>query len=598
MKRKQVAIGLVVALGLGAGGWALYNARAKQAARQETSSYVQQPVRRGSIRSTITGTGPVAAVTAVNLKAAQAGTAKQVLVKDGDKVTAGQVLVVLDSPQLQSQLEQAQNDLASLQQQLARKLNPNDVTIQTQKLKVESAEATYRQRQADQAALTVKAPISGVVTAVPATVGSDLSANSLIMTLYDDSAPTFVANVPQEAAGAVKAGAKAQVTINGFGTREGTVRAVLGSSQSAGQGTVQLAISLPETPGIRPGMTGSAQVEAAGLLFQVKGNGTVQDTSVQVKTQVAGKVAQLAVREGARVTAGDLLASLTNDQIALQVAQAANDLAVQQQNLTNLINPETDPDGTIADLQRKIATAQATLAQRQEDVASLQIKAPVSGTVSGLAVTVGDKVSANQQLMRVADYGAMQIVIGVDELDIAKVQVGQSAQITLDALPGKRYRGKVTAIAPEGTVKNDIATFSVTVQIEEPQGILAGMTASAEIVVAQKDGALLLPAQAVHSRSGQSFVSILKDGRPQEVEVQTGIRTATEVEILSGLQEGQQVIVTQIRTQTQQGFPGLGGANRFGQGGNVQAGPGGGNAGGGAQRQNGGTQRQGGGGQR
>jgi HlyD family secretion protein len=151
------------------------------------------------------------------------------------------------------------------------------------------------------------------------------------------------------------------------------------------------------------------------------------------------------------------------------------------------------------------------------------------------------------------------VTISVDELDIAKAKVGQRAQITLDAIPGKVYQGQVTKINPEGIFKNDIATFEVTVQVEQPEGLMAGMNASVNIVVEEKKNVLWVPAQAVRVQRGQAYVQILQGGQPVQKEVEIGLRTSQQVEVVRGLQEGEQVIVTIIRPQTQQGFGLFGG---------------------------------------
>ncbi|HLO04444.1 MAG TPA: biotin/lipoyl-binding protein, partial [Symbiobacteriaceae bacterium] len=95
MKRKQIAIGLVAVLVLGAGGWALWSRRAKSATTDVT--YVQQPVKRQSLRVTVSGTGPAAATNAVVMKTTQSGTVTKILVQDGEQVKAGQVLFTLEN---------------------------------------------------------------------------------------------------------------------------------------------------------------------------------------------------------------------------------------------------------------------------------------------------------------------------------------------------------------------------------------------------------------------------------------------------------------------------------------------------------------------
>lgn len=562
MGKKQIAIGLVAVLVLGAGGWIFWSQRAKKAASNVT--YVQQPVRRQTLRVTVSGTGPVAATNGQVLKLTQGGTVTQVMVQDGDQVKAGQVLFTLENKDVSYALAQAEADLTSAQAQLNQKLKPADTTVKAQQNKVDSAELTLKQREADRAGLTVVAPSAGVVTAIAATQGSDVQANAQLLSIYDDMSPTFVAQVPQDATSGLNAGLDATVTIPGFGGLKGSVRSLTGNAQggTGGKATVSLAIDLPATSGLRPGMSGTVVVAAPNLSFQVTGTGSIQDDSVQVRAKVAGTVAQIAVREGARVSAGDLLATLTSDQVELSYKQAANDLTTQRDNLANMITPENDPDGTIASLQQKVLSAQRSRDQKQQAVDDLTVKAPIDGKLSSFTAKVADALDAKATVGKVADYNAMEMHVAVDELDVAKLQAGQDAAVTLDALPGKRYTGKVAKVATEGTVKNDIATFDVTVQIQNPQGILAGMNAAAEIAITVRENVLSVPAQAVRTQQGKSFVQILTNNQPTPVEVQIGLRTSTEVEIVSGLKEGDRVITATVAPTSGTGLPGFGGGNR------------------------------------
>lgn len=570
MGKKQIAIGLVVVLVLGAGGWAFWRNRSAKAASAVT--YVQQPVRRQTLRVTVSGTGPASAVTSQVLKLTQGGTVSQVMVQDGDQVKAGQVLFTLDNKDVTDALAQAEADLSSAVTQLNQKLKPADTTVKAQQNKVDSSALTLKQREADRQSLTVVAPSAGVVTAVTATAGSDVAANAQLLSLYDDQTPTFIAQVPQDSAAQLNNGLEATVTIPGFGNLKGTVRSLTGNAQggTGGKATVAVAIALPPTSGLRPGMSGTVVINAPKLSFQVTGSGSIQDDSVKVAAKVAATVAQIAVQEGARVNAGDLLAKLTSDQVELSYQQALNDLATQRDSLANLITPANDPDGSIANLQQKVIASQRSRDQKKQAVDDLTVKAPIDGKLSGFMVKVGDQLDPKTQVAKVADYTTMEMHVAVDELDISKVKAGQQATLTLDALPGKRFTGKVSRVAAEGTVKNDIATFDVTVQIQNPDGILAGMNASADIAIDTRENVLAVPVQAVRTQQGKSTVQVLKNNQPTPVEVQVGLRTSTMVEIVSGLTEGEQVIVATVNPSSGAGAGAGFLGNRLQQGGGAQ----------------------------
>ncbi|HWI64657.1 MAG TPA: efflux RND transporter periplasmic adaptor subunit [Symbiobacteriaceae bacterium] len=576
MRKKIIAAVVIVAVVAGGGYW-YQQKRATAAAAESQPRYIMAKVQKGDIRSTISGTGPVASVNGVSMKANQAGTVAQILAQDGDRVKKGQVIMVLENPTLKASLQQAQVDMQNTRTSLENLLNPQQTSVRAQQLKVENARLTLQQRQQDVANLTVNAPVSGLIASVATTEGSTVAAGALLYTVFDDTSLTFVVALPQQTAALVKEGDKVAVELTGIGKVTGSVLQS-GSSATPTTGNrdanVPISIALPATKGVRAGMVGTATFDVPGATYVVQGNGSIKNNATEIRTKVAGTVGQLAVKEGDRVTAGSLVASLSSDTLTLQLQQAQNDVATQEQSLLNLIDPAKDPSGQAWTLQQKLEQNRITLENREADVADLMVKAPVDGQISSLTPRVGDKITTNQALFRVADYGAVQVTIAVDELDIAKVKVGQNATITLDALPGKNYRGKVSKMNPEGIFKNDIATFEVTVAIDKPEGLMAGMNSSVSVEVESKPGVLWLPAQAVTVRQGKAFVNVLNEKKEStQKEIQVGLRTSQQVEVTGGINEGEEVILTTIKANTTTtGFPmgGMGGMGG-GQGGqNVQ----------------------------
>lgn len=595
MRRKVIAAIVIVAL-VGGAGWFFAASSARRAAARNQVQYVPAVVRRGDIRVTISGSGPVKAVNGLDVKSSQSGTVAQLLAQNGDQVKAGQVIMVLDSPSLQASLQQAQIDFDNSRASLDNLLNPKDTAVRAQQLKVDNARLTLQQRQADVANLRVIAPRSGVISSVKTTEGSSVTANALLFTIYDDTTPTFIVGVSQGAAPAVKPGQNATVEIAGFGRFEGTVQPT-GAAATPVSGnkdaTAPVAIALPPIPGIRAGMVGQATLEVPELTYLVQGNGSVENDAVEVRAEVAGTVSRILVKEGDRVKAGDLLQELTNESLQIQLLQAENDLKTQEENLAALVNPASDPQGQILTLTNKLEQSRINLQSRQRDVEDLQVKAPVDGQISGLNLSVGERVNPNQVLFRVADYTAMQVTITVDELDIALVKAGQPAQITLDALPGRQYQGKVLTVNPEGVFKNDIATFEVTVLVENPEGLMAGMNATVNVVVEEKTGVLWLPSQAVQVRQGRAFVQVLENNQPVPRAIQIGARSDQQTEITGGLREGDRVVLTTMQSTNATrpgngmfpgaGFPGSGFRDGGFPGGGMFPGGGSGNRSGGGQ---------------
>jgi macrolide-specific efflux system membrane fusion protein len=160
------------------------------------------------------------------------------------------------------------------------------------------------------------------------------------------------------------------------------------------------------------------------------------------------------------------------------------------------------------------------------------------------------------------DTHQVRVDVVVDETDIAKVQPGQDAQITLEALPGQQFNGKVSVVAPTGTVTQGVVNYTVQIQLDpaQAQGIRPGMTATAAIVTASKSGVVLVPNRAIRTQGRTKTVQVLdQEGKTQTVPVQTGMANDTITEITSGVQAGERVVIPTTSTAQVGRVPGLGG---------------------------------------
>ena len=172
---------------------------------------------------------------------------------------------------------------------------------------------------------------------------------------------------------------------------------------------------------------------------------------------------------------------------------------------------------------------------------ALVITAPCDGRIASLDVSVGDTVESGTLLLSLVEDGAgMTLTLSVDELDIVSVEPGQAAVIEPDALEGVTLTGTVEKIAPLGDTTTAVTTYDVTIALNSvDERVMAGMNVSGEIVVDTAEEALLIPTDALSKRDGVCTVT-LRDGTVHEVTV--GLMTRDQVQILSGLSEGDTVI--------------------------------------------------------
>lgn len=282
--------------------------------------------------------------------------------------------------------------------------------------------------------------------------------------------------------------------------------------------------------------TFTTTVEAKGQLKPI--------SSSVVSPSVDGTVDSINVQAGQSVNEGDVLMTIKNDELDRNVAEAQRAVAAAQEDLTNAqkaaavaqATPTTDVDGAsaaadvsaasadtnaVSAAQRSLASAQANLDQANAKAASRTVTAPSSGSIVELNAKVGATVtggmimgesdtSGGKQCMQIADLSKMKVTVQVGEKDIAKIAVGQSANVTYPAFPDIVSQGTVTAIA--SVANSDAAngggsvTFNVDILIEAPDARLKpGMTAEVSVVTEQLDDVVMVPTMALMTEDGEHY---------------------------------------------------------------------------------------------
>ncbi|HEY5156628.1 MAG TPA: efflux RND transporter periplasmic adaptor subunit [Anaerolineales bacterium] len=211
-----------------------------------------------------------------------------------------------------------------------------------------------------------------------------------------------------------------------------------------------------------------------------------------------------------------------------------------------------------------VAAAQARVDAAQANVNLSRLIAPFAGTVTEADPLVGDQVTPGTSGFRIDNLSHLLVDVQVSEVDINSVQLNQPVVITFDAVPGKDYQGKVTAVASVGSSVQGVVNFTVTVQLDNVDAeVKPGMTAAVTITVKQLDSVILVPNRAVRLVNNQRVVYVLRNGQTTENPITLGATADTFSEVLSGdLKEGDQVILNPPTN-----FSGARGGGIFGGGG-------------------------------
>jgi RND family efflux transporter MFP subunit len=282
---------------------------------------------------------------------------------------------------------------------------------------------------------------------------------------------------------------------------------------------------------------------------QVRASGVVQArTTVDVAFQLPGKVVRVGPDEGEEVSAGQLLAQLDPTEYALgvqQAAAAAERAAAERSRYEPLLGA-----GSVApnEYERMVSTARQSAAAAglaRKRLADTRLEAPISGVVARRAVEPGATVAPGAPVFTLVDLDPVRVRVGVPEADVGTVAVGEAATVTVPALPGQSFAGRVRLVG----VAADPATRTYTVEVEVPNPgrvLRAGMVAEAAVVKQARARAVTVPLQAVVRDADDATLVYLLDARTGRVHarrVQVGGVQGAEVEVLDGLSGGEPVVV-------------------------------------------------------
>ena len=422
------------------------------------------PVQRGNLTATISAAGTVTARSQVALTFQTSGQVKEINVRVGDQVKAGQVLAKLDSTDLEMAMTKAQIALDSSKLQLQKtKEGPKPEDIASANASLASAQAAY------------------------------------------------------------------QAALNKYSLTD-----------------AQLAVARAQLD------KAAATVQRAQAAYDWEKNNWLDPDPTQSSQKTALDDAQTAY--SLTLAAYNQQAVGINDS-ALQ--SAASQVAQAQSALDKLLNTPAPED--VAQAEASVKQNEASLQQAQVALAKASVIAPFGGTVGDIYAQLGQWATTSTQALALVDLSTLEVTITLAEVDVTKVQEGLQADIMLDADPGAVFTGTVTEIDLVGTTTQGVVNYSATVSVDNPADTLRpGMNASANIILQHREGVLLVPNRAVRTTNNRlRTATVVYAGQLIDVPVTLGLSGDSQSEVLSGLQEGDLVLINQTTT-TARGVPGAG----------------------------------------
>jgi HlyD family secretion protein len=483
-------------------------------------------IQPGNKAGQVSAAGNIALISQRSVVLQAGGIVTEVPVKVGDVVAAGDLLVALDTTDLQRTVEQAKLTLANAQLALDKLKEPADpaeiaaarasLASAQQQLATAQAGATPAQLQAAQAKLAAAqaayqdlkdGPSDAELTQISADLDTKLIALRDAQDAYD------------------------RVAYKGD---------VAASSQASALQTATIAYN------------------ASKAAYEI----AIKPASESDLQTALGNIQ----------SAQDALDTLRNQaKDALPAAQAQ--VASAQSALDALLKGPADTDLKAAEI--SVQQAQLSLEAAQATLAQAQLRAPMAGTILTVDVSVGQQVGAGTSAATMADLSQLELTINVAEVDVGKIRLGQKAEVTVDALPDKTFTGTVSRVAPSSAATSGVVNYPVTVQLDAKglDGVRPGMTSMANLLSDAAPDTWLVPTSALVDQGGNSVVMIVRGGRRMPITVtRQGSQGEWTIVQSPELQKGDEAIgsVSSYLQQNNNRFGPAGGGGIPGIGGGVR----------------------------
>ena len=433
------------------GGWFILRPDKAQDTNVDVS-YVQTTPEKRDLSNSLSGTGTLNPANTYNVKSLVAGKVLTSTIEEGDIVEEGTVLYTVDASDATTKAEQASITLQQAQRSY-------DKTVDRQ---------------------YVRAEVAGVVATLKVAKGDEVTSGQEVAVIRDSSKMVLQLEFPAADAATFSVGQSAEVTLDGtFETLTGTVTAVTGTDtlSTGNLLTRTVTITVRNAGGLTTAQAATATINGVSCIaakcFEYQAERTLT-------TLAAGTVTAINVQEGGAVNKDDIVLQISGEDLTEAIQSAAETLRSAELNMDNL----------------------------QEAMNNYTVTSPISGTIIEKNAKAGDALTAGADLCTIYDLSYLVMVINVDELQVSDVSVGQSVQVTADAVPDKIYTGTVTRVSMKGSSNGGTTTYPVTVRIDETEGLRPGMNANAEIVIAEAGNALAVPNAAI-VRGG--YVLVTKD---------------------------------------------------------------------------------------
>ena len=269
--------------------------------------------------------------------------------------------------------------------------------------------------------------------------------------------------------------------------------------------------------------------------------------SLELKSEVSGKITSISFKEGKQVKKGDLLIQTNDDEIRAQLIKQRYNRKLNKDNefrQRKLLEKDAISQEEYDNALNRLNTTDADIQLLETQLSKTRIRAPFDGVIGLRFVSEGAYISPNTVIATLYNVSPAKIDFAIPGRYSAQVSPGKKIRFTIES-DMKIYEGEVYAIEPR--IDLDTRTLKIRALADNKKGnLIPGQFVKVELILDSSDNAIMVPTEAVIPEQAGKKVFVLENGKVQEVKVETGIRTANMLEILSGLKQGDTLLTTGI----------------------------------------------------
>lgn len=492
-------------------------------------------VARGTVVSSVSGSGVLEPITTIEVKSNVGGQVVDMPVEEGDIVKAGQIIARIDPSDSIANLDQVKADYSGAVAKLDQtKYSMRMQTLQTD-ANIKSAQQALESAKLKLAQVQQEAKVQPILTSE-----AIKQAKSSLESAQSSLDQTKSALVPQKLASAKAAHDEAAASFEQ--SEKNLVR------QKA----------LFEKGYIAESQLEDAKAQYASVKAQLENSNKKYETVRQEADEdIRNAEAKVAQAKSALQTAktNSVQDSIKQKELAVSKAAVKQALAALESAQAAAYQNQIKAGDTLQ-AQASLRKVQAALTNAQTQLGYTTVVAPRDGVIVKKYTEEGSIVTAGRQAMAgsgsgvtivdIADISRMRVVVDVDETDVSQISLGQQVDVTIDAIPDTKLPAKVIKIAPQAEMTSNVTTVPVTVELEKSDSRLKPqMNATCDFVIGQKDNVLYLPIEAVIDTDAGRTVTVANGNKMEVRLVEVGLEGNDYYEIMSGVNEGDNVVIPQ-----------------------------------------------------